>query len=339
MTVPLHYYDLHQRPLWVDGEDPSLFAALEALTDGFFSAPQPLSTKPALHLRGQSVAHADALPRPDESDYPLTFAGTPEDGVPMRLLVRPPHEFLWLQQDVAVTLCNLKTLRAEAVVVQGRWSSWGFQTLIPLLAEWLGSQDMFLLHTGANLLPDKRSCVLFFGASGTGKTTTVLSLACHGWPLLCDDAGFLTLQHDGPFLWGVPRASKVHTRTFNLLPPLRQIPRQPIPGSDQWRVRFRDLPHVSPRERIPIGGVFLLQPRNATEHQIRPLAAATVLPSLIKGNMRVTNPAATGNAGRMFQALGGLCKTTPCYSLSVGPDLTTLPATILALPALEKQAC
>ncbi len=337
--APLRYYDIHNLALRVESRDQGLFSAMESLTAGFFSLPaSPLMDNPFI-LRGRSVVGREELPLPDESRYPLSLAGTPDIGLPMRLLVKPPHERVWLQQDTAVTICDLEKRQAEAVVVQGHWPSWGFQTLIPLLAEALGRQDMFLLHAGANLWPDGRSCVLFFGASGTGKTTTVLSLACQGWSLLCDDAGFLTTQQGQPSLWGLPRSSKVHHQTFQLLPSLSKIPRKVIAGSEECQVSFRDLPHVSPRERIPVRAIFLLQPRNTIQHLCSPLTATTVLPRLIQENMRVTNPNATDNAGRMFKTLSTLCKTTPCYSLSVGPDLTTLPEVIQALPASKISAC
>ncbi len=335
----VHHYHIHGLKLNFEGRDPDFFRTFESLTADFFTATAPAETDAGLHLSGRSVAAAADLPNPDESDYRIDLTGTPEGGVSMRLLARPPGKLIWLLEDTAVTWCDLERGWAEAVVVRDRWPRWGFQTLIPLLSEWLGRHGMFLLHTGANRLPNRSGCVLFFGASGAGKTTTVLSLAGRGWPMICDDAGFLTTRQGRSLVWGLPRASKVHRLSFDLLPHLDPVAREPISGSDEFRIQFRDLPHISPLQQTPVTALFLIEPRNELEHVIRPVASLTALSRLLQGNMRVIDPAAVGNAGRMFQSLGQLCRTVPCFSLSLGPDLADLPETLEALLNRETVPC
>ena len=325
------HYSIHSQPLRVESEDQGLLQAVETLLDGFFRVAPPPSLgvgEGAFVLRGRTVEHAGKLPDIEEQPYPKAFSATPEGGVPMRLLVRPTGQRVGLLEDVAVTRYDLRQRTAEAVVVRGKWGIWGFQSLIPLLSELLAGSGMYLLHTGANVLPGGRHGVMFFGASGAGKTTSVLALAGRGWPLICDDAGFLS-KTDGCFqLWGLPRASKVHEKTFELLPELHHLPSRKLPNSDEWRVRFRDLPGADPRLRYPIRALFLLQPRSAGAHRVQPLSGLAVLPRLLQGNLRVIEPLAEGPGGAMFHALAELCKSTPCFSLSVGPDLADLPEVI-----------
>jgi hypothetical protein len=200
-----------------------------------------------------------------------------------------------------------------------------------MLSELLAAQGLFLLHSGASLLPESGDCILFFGASGAGKTTSVQALAQQGLPLVCDDAGFLSLNGAQCFFRGLPRASKVHRHTLELLPRLGQLPLSPIPGSDEFIIGFRSLPSVDPRRTYPVRALFLLEPRNNVAHRITPLEPLAVLPQLVQGNLRVMEPSASGSGGSMFRALGTLCRHTPGFALSVGPSLSTLKSALLPL--------
>jgi hypothetical protein len=328
----VRHYKLHPLFLEVESADEGVFRAIEGLFDGFFTAAPPVPEGAALfRLTARTVSAADELPLIDTTPYAVNISHTPPDGVPSRLLAAEPGLRAIQLQDVAVTRYHLAHGWGEAFVVNGRWGMWGFQTLIPMLSELLALQGLFLLHSGASLLPDSGDCILFFGASGAGKTTSVQALAQQGLPLICDDAGFFSVNGAQCLYRGLPRASKVHRHTLDLLPQLRKLPCSPIPGSEEFIIGFRSLPSVDPSRAYPLRALFLLEPRNNVAHRITPLDPLAVLPQLVQGNLRVMEPSASGSSGSMFRALGTLCRHTPGFSLSVGPSLSTLKSALIAV--------
>jgi len=328
----VRHYELQPLFLEVESTDEGVFRAIEGLFDGFFTTAPPVPEGAVLfRLTARTVSAAYELPLIDTTPYAVNISNTPPGGVPSRLLTGEPGLRAILLQDVAVTRYDLAQGGGEAFVVNGRWDMWGFQTLIPMLSELLALQGLFLLHSGASLLPDSGDCILFFGASGAGKTTSVQALAQQGLPLVCDDAGFLSVIGSQGLFRGLPRASKVHRHTLKLLPHLRKLPRSPIPGGGEFIIGFRSLPTVDPCRTYPVRAMFLLEPRDSVAHRITPHDPLAVLPQLRQGNLRVMEPSAAGSAGSMFRALGTLCRHTPGFALSVGPSLSTLKAALLTV--------
>jgi hypothetical protein len=328
----VRHYELHPLFLEVESTDEGVFRAIEALFDGFFTAAPPVPEGAALfRLTARTVSAADELPLIDTNPYSVNTSHTPTGGVTSRLMAGESGLRAILLQDVAVTRYDLAKGAGEACVVRDRWGAWGFQALIPMLSELLALQGLFLLHCGASLLPDSGDCILFFGASGAGKTTSVQALAQQYLPLICDDAGFLSVNGAQCLFRGLPRASKVHRHTLDLLPQLRKLHCSPIPGSEEFIIGFRSLPGVDPCRAYPVRALFLLEPRNSVAHRITPLDPLAMLPQLAEGNLRVMEPSASGSGGSMFRALGTLCRYTPGFSLSVGPSLSTLKSALLTV--------
>ncbi len=323
-------YELHPLLLKVQGEDSEPFRMIENLFDGFFCASENLNFPSCFHLETKTVERAQDLPAINPEEYPVFLEGTPEFGVTVRRYAKGTEKRVFVLQETAVTSYDLGRGEAQACCLKNKWGLWGFQTLIPLLAELLSAHGMFLLHAGGVLLPGRKEGILFFGSSGAGKTTTTLSLVQQDMPLICDDAGFLSIIEKRGRFWGLPRECKVHNRSLALVPELLKLSRKPIAKSAEWRIPFREFPFANPRQSYPIRAIFLMQERNSAEHRISPLGPVEALQTLLKGNLRVISPIAKGQSGKMFQALGELCKKTPAFSLSVGPSLNTLKNSLLS---------
>ncbi|TIT54542.1 MAG: serine kinase, partial [Mesorhizobium sp.] len=74
-----------------------------------------------------------------------------------------------------------------------------------------------MLHTAGLTLPGRDAVVLIHAPSGTGKTTTSLALATHGFGLCSDDAMILNVGAT-PVAWGLPRHVKIHEKTARMIP-------------------------------------------------------------------------------------------------------------------------
>ncbi|KAF0137005.1 MAG: hypothetical protein FD152_750 [Xanthobacteraceae bacterium] len=89
----------------------------------------------------------------------------------------------------------------------------------------LSSHGQCLAHAACLATPDGRGMVMLHAASGTGKTTTAMALALAGFRLSGDDTtALLAPAGSGRHLaWGLPRGAKVHRRTVDMLPALRDL--------------------------------------------------------------------------------------------------------------------
>jgi hypothetical protein len=89
----------------------------------------------------------------------------------------------------------------------------------------LSSHGQCLAHAACLATPDGSGMVMLHAASGTGKTTTAMALALAGFRLSGDDTtALLAPVGSGPLLaWGLPRGAKVHRRTVDMLPALRDL--------------------------------------------------------------------------------------------------------------------
>lgn len=89
----------------------------------------------------------------------------------------------------------------------------------------LSSHGQCLAHAACLATPDGRGMVMLHAASGTGKTTTAMALALAGFRLSGDDTtALLAPVRSGRLLaWGLPRGAKVHRRTVDMLPALRDL--------------------------------------------------------------------------------------------------------------------
>lgn len=128
----------------------------------------------------------------------------------------------------------------------------------------LSSHGQCLAHAACLATPDGRGMVMLHAASGTGKTTTAMALALAGFRLSGDDTtALLAPGEQGQFMaWGLPRGSKVHRRTADMLPTLRRFVKDE--GWDRdgeqmiARAVLRDAGLATPAGPLPVIGVVSL---------------------------------------------------------------------------------
>jgi hypothetical protein len=238
-----------------------------------------------------------------------------------RIILAPDH--FVMTSDAAAHATRIE-------VILGRERALGGTAVFWLLDDVLAAHGRHMLH-GACLV-DRRSEQAFalFAPSGTGKTTTALALARSGLGLAGDDALVLKNEPGASYLWGIPRYSKIHRKTVDLLPWLR--PHVPVTDAEEQTVALDALSPV-----IDIGGVsprraaaaIILRKPNATGHQVAPLSKAEALSLIVADNIRRL-PAGVDAAGQStFAAVARFVAQTPAVALSAGPDPSTLTADLI----------
>jgi hypothetical protein len=315
---------IHGISFEIRAETPHLATSLFSLFGGYFPIMDvpDLETSDFFSICSRTVDSVAALPTLDpEFDELWSCAPDGEQEVvcykhgSRRALVLNAH---------AVLLYDLVARAAELTVLEDAWPAVSYYCLVPFLTDLFASEGKFLIHSAANRLPDGRA-VLLLGQSGAGKTTTSLALGFAGLPVICDDAGFLFSAADRFEVLPLPRDSHVHTETIDLLPRLMACTALPSHVENEFSIAHRELPVCSPFESRPVGAVILLDARNAEEHRLMPITGLGALPDVLSRVLRVAEPLATGPAGNLFRLLSRLCAQTPCFRLSVGPDLLALP--------------
>jgi hypothetical protein len=112
-----------------------------------------------------------------------------------------------------------------------------------------------------------------------------------------------------------------------MLPWLADKPTGPSVLPDERRILLTDLPHVDPHTRHMPRAVLLMDPRNERDHTLTRLDRISAVTMLTRENVR-----AGGSAASAFAAMAELVRQTPCYRLSVGPDLSSLGDRLAQLP-------
>ena len=115
------------------------------------------------------------------------------------LVIEPVHDFLRLVLPDAV-------VEGSAPVLMDELHRYHF---VSTLADHPGAT---IIHGGTLACPAGH--ILFIGDKGVGKTTLLLYLAAHGWPVAGDEHVIL----DGPYATPRPRSFRVKQGSLNYLP-------------------------------------------------------------------------------------------------------------------------
>ncbi|MCB8942687.1 MAG: hypothetical protein H6658_02810 [Ardenticatenaceae bacterium] len=195
------------------------------------------------------------------------------------------------------------------------------------LAPFLRRQGYFLLHA-FGVHKDGR-CLLFVGASGSGKTTTGLSLLLAGWELLANDILLLERREDGVYALPTPGGLSIREGTLALLPdcgPL--VAHTPcVQGkyslTNQWFWRG----HVP--EAAKVTAVYFCQVEERVASAERPLSRAIAFAQLMEQsidrwdeNMLVEH----------ITVLQHLSQQAECFTLHLGRDVPQIPALLTNKP-------
>jgi hypothetical protein len=190
--------------------------------------------------------------------------------------------------------------------------------------------DVFHLH-GALLAPSGGAPWLLTGASGSGKSTTCLSLMAEGGAWWTDDAVLLGADADGLQVAGVARPFHLTARTLALHPGLEGLVRGPAlqPGKVAVEVA-RCWPPVSPGPApMPAGWVVLLGVHAGPTEAV-PLTLADAWVHLLEASVWATVPHLPRRP-QHEHALHRLLERLPVVGLRLGPDVLGHPDRLRAI--------
>ncbi len=191
-----------------------------------------------------------------------------------------------------------------------------------LLSEILAAENRFLLHAACLVEPHADETILIFAPSGTGKSTTAMTLAGNGLALAGDDAAVIEVSSDCSFAWGIPRGVKIHQRTADMLPWLGPALQEEWDLEEQFITldRLTDLITLaSPRLRR-CGAIIILKKPNLVAHRIEPISKADAAIHVLSDNLQRSPGGVDANGRAKFSAVAKLLANTATLSLSMGPD-------------------
>jgi hypothetical protein len=194
------------------------------------------------------------------------------------------------------------------------------------LVETMKRFGRFPLHAAALALNGKG--LLVPGASGSGKSTTSVTLLRAGFDFLSDDTVFLTRPADDLWVEGFPDEVDVTEHTVARIPELYHLADAPLlPGRDKHGFRIEDVFGVAP---LPgCRPEFLIAPQvvPGPASELEPLAPSEAFMGLIP-NVLMTDPSASQ---AHLDMLAELVESVPCLRFRVGSDLDGVAACVADL--------
>jgi hypothetical protein len=151
--------------------------------------------------------------------------------------------------------------------------------------------------------------------------------------MLADDVTFYqaaTGNQPGQ-IWGIRTRCKVHTRTIELLPWLRDLPAGSVSLNGERLVNSRSLKPATTNLTAAPGIILFLNPRNPEAHRIEPMDKLAALTRLTRENVRAVDQRREAVAGRAFEALTELVRSSRTFQASLCPRLEELPEQFAAL--------
>jgi hypothetical protein len=201
----------------------------------------------------------------------------------------------------------------------GRLEDITFTSLAPALRR----QGYYLVHAFAAARNGR--AVLLVGASGSGKTTSGLSLLLGGWQLLANDILLLEKRADGLYALPTPGGVSIRPLTFDLLPPLKQW-LQSGPFSAKVNISGQQLTRGQWAE--PALAHCILLPKIETAQpcsHLQPAHRAVALVRLLEESADRWDTAALNAHVDVMEQLS---RQTAVYHLYLGQDVERLPRLI-----------
>jgi hypothetical protein len=200
---------------------------------------------------------------------------------------------------------------------------------LPVLCDYLGLTGHHVIHAASLCVQNdgQRRALIVSGMSGRGKTTLALALAGAGLGMMADDMTFYqpaTENRPGQ-IWGIRTRCKVHTRTLELLPWLRDLPAGGASLNGERLVDSRSLQPATTGLAAAPGVILFLNPRNSEAHRIEPVDRVTAITRLTRENIRAVDQRREALAGRAFEALTELVRSSRSFQASLCPRLEELP--------------
>ncbi len=208
-------------------------------------------------------------------------------------------------------------------------------SFLPLLCDCLGLAGHYIIHAASLFaqVGGQRRALIVSGQSGAGKTTLALALAGTGFGLLTDDMTLYraaTESQPGQ-IWGIRTRCKVHAQTLELLPWLRDLPAGGAALNGERLLDSKPLKPATTGLSVAPGVILFLNPRNPEAHRIEPVDKLTAISRLTRENIRADDRRREAVAGRAFEALTELVRSSRIYQASLCPRLDELPDRLAAL--------
>ena len=327
MKVARAYYDLHGMRMTVETQSQSLLGMIDALLGAYA---KPGGGADGFHVNldyGQLRKKTD----PGLDNF---WKGTLPGGTRMICRSGPNRRQVEIPDHVQAEI-DLAG-RIVRIVVSPDCKTGMLETcFLPLLCDCLGLAGHHVIHAASLFVQvgGQRRALIFSGMSGRGKTTLALALAGSGLGMLADDMTFYkaaTANQPGQ-IWGIRIRCKVHSRTLELLPWLRDFPMGSTSLNGERLLDPKSLkPRTSGLTAAP-GLILFLNPRNAKSHQIEPVDKVAALTRLTRENVRAFDRRRETVAGRAFGALAELVRSSRTFQVSLCPRLEELPDQLASL--------
>lgn len=233
--------------------------------------------------------------------------------------------------DIPDTHDQARAWITPAGLSQGQQEDVTYQAMAPLLRQ----RGYLLIHAACARLAD--SAILLVGASGSGKTTSGLNLALHGWQILANDVTLLDINSAAICAWPTPDQTVIRRPTLALLPALQAYLTSATTAADPTTTNALRLTPLAPRAHLPptpVGAICFPQ-TGATLTHLTTCGQGIALARLLEESLDCWDTAALPDHTR---GLSRLARQAPGYHLHLGTDTGRLPPLLAALLADETPA-
>jgi hypothetical protein len=206
---------------------------------------------------------------------------------------------------VQVTRASLSAARLEDIV---------FGSLAPALRR----RGIYMIHAFAAQKDDHT--LLLVGVSGSGKTTTGLSLVAQGWRYLANDVVLVKQEKGSVIAMPTPGAIGLDTKSFELLPDLT-----PPPGKSDLAMKYY-YPATTFVEgwgaEAPVSCILFPEIATEGETALHPLPSSMTLARLMEASVDRWDSFGLDHHMRL---LGQLSRQVASFDLRLGRQLDRLP--------------
>ncbi len=317
------YLQLHRLTIHLNSEDTAVNQAWQWLFSGWLvdeSAQVDIRLQMNLvdelpPLPTSPPVFTDSRPLPNDIGVLSVYAAGPD------VVWLHYHDGALVQASLAAT-ASPPTIRGVVIpsaLTYGRLEDITFTSLAPALRR----RGYYLVHAFA-AAKDGRA-VLIVGASGSGKTTSGLSLLLGGWQLLANDILLLENRDDGLYALPTPGGVSIRPATFDLLPALRNwlVVRS---SGGSVAVSAQQLTRGQRAEPARVAAILLPQIEATRPYShLQPANRAITFVRLLEESADRWDAAALdGHVDVMEQ----LSRQTAVYHLHLGQDVAKLPELI-----------
>ena len=202
-----------------------------------------------------------------------------------------------------------------------------FFTFEPLLLTILKRLNIFVWHSAA--VTKNGKAVLLAGASGSGKTTTALSLIRNGYQILSDDTVFLAKNGTGAFVLGREKNLFVTSKTISFFPELKILKSTPnYKKGDLWKKKLSVNRLYSKSNALKTKVKLVLFPKITRNEKttLKRLEPQQVIFQCLRQKPK-EHPASVKDGislEQQFKLYSTIAESAKCYSLNLGKNVSEI---------------